>query len=109
MNVFCIVGQIERLPVLKETSTGLKTCEVELKVIRPFSNSEGEFENDYITTISREVWVELSETIGKVAEVGAGISVKGRIATRVIQKSEKTYRFYTFIAENVGFIQAFKK
>ena len=33
MNVFCIVGQIERLPVLKETSTGLKTCEVELKVI----------------------------------------------------------------------------
>ena len=32
MNVFCIVGQIERLPVLKETSTGLKTCEVELKV-----------------------------------------------------------------------------
>ena len=54
MNVFCIVGQIERLPVLKkETSTGLKTCEVELKVIRPFSNSEGEFENDYITV---EVW-----------------------------------------------------
>ena len=49
MNVFCIVGQIERLPVLKETSTGLKTCEVELKVVRPFSNSEGEFENDYIT------------------------------------------------------------
>lgn len=106
MNVFCIVGQIERLPVLKKTSTGLKTCEVELKVIRPFSNSEGEFENDYITV---EVWRGLAETICHVAEVGAWISVKGRIATRVIQKSEKTYRFYTFIAENVGFIQAFKK
>ena len=60
MNVFCIVGQIEKLPVLKETSTGLKTCEVELKVIRPFSNSEGEFENDYITV---EVWRGLAETI----------------------------------------------
>ena len=49
MNVFCIVGQIERLPVLKETSTGLKTCEVELKVIRPFPTVKGNLR----TTISR--------------------------------------------------------
>lgn len=106
MNVFCIVGKIEKLPVLKETSTGLKTCEVELKVIRPFSNSEGEFENDYITV---EVWRGLAETICHVAKVGAWISIKGRIASKVVQKPERTYRFYSFIAENVSFIQAFNK
>lgn len=101
MNLFCVVGQINALPYLKETSNGFKTCDLELKVVRNYADSNGEYENDYITV---EVWRGLAETICNVAKVGEWVSVKGRIASRKIAREDKTYCFYTFIAENVGFI-----
>lgn len=100
MNLFCLVGQIEELPVLKELSSKVKTCNLKLKVNRPFTNSDGIYETD---TINVEVWRGLAETLCAVARVGAWVAVKGRIASRVVTKDENTYCFYTFIAENVSF------
>lgn len=44
MNAFSIVGRITDMPVLKETSNGLKTCELPIRVQRNFPNSEGVYE-----------------------------------------------------------------
>lgn len=41
MNAFSIVGKITDMPILKETSNGLKTCELPIRVQRNFPNSEG--------------------------------------------------------------------
>ena len=46
MNAFSIVGKITDMPVLKETTNGLKTCELPISVQRNFPNSEGIYEND---------------------------------------------------------------
>lgn len=42
MNAFSIVGKITDMPMLKETSNGLKTCELPIRVQRNFPNSEGD-------------------------------------------------------------------
>lgn len=101
MNLFCLVGQIEELPVLKELNSKVKTCSLKLKVTRPFANSEGVYEVDHITI---EVWRGLAETICDVAKVDAWISVKGRIASRLVERESNTYCFYTFIAESLGYL-----
>ena len=46
MNAFSIVGKITDMPMLKETSNGLKTCELPIRVQRNFPNSEGVYESD---------------------------------------------------------------
>lgn len=44
MNAFSIVGKITEMPVLKETTNGLKTCELPVRVQRNFPNSDGVYE-----------------------------------------------------------------
>lgn len=102
MNSFNLVGRIEMLPVLKETSTGLKTCELRLNVLRNFANSEGIYESDEIVV---EVWRGLSETVCASCKEGDWIGVNGRIATRRYQKDDKVYLNYAFIAEKIDFFK----
>ncbi len=102
MNVFSIVGKIETLPILKETPKGTKTCEVLLQVERPFANSEGIYETDHIQI---EVWRGLAETLCSISKEDDLIAVKGRVASRMVQKDERTFYNYTFIAESVDFLQ----
>ena len=54
MNAFSIVGKITDMPILKETSNGLKTCELPIRVQRNFPNSEGVYESDdYDDTVKK--------------------------------------------------------
>ena len=102
MNVFCMAGTIEELPVLKETPNGIKTCTVLLRCERPFANSEGIYESDLIQI---EVWRGLAQTICSVSKVGNWIVVKGRISSRMLERDERTFYNYTFVAEHIEFIK----
>lgn len=101
MNVFCIVGKIQNLPGLKETINGTKTCTAILEVERPFANSDGVYEHDYIQI---EVWRGLAETLCNVCKEGDWITVKGRVASSTYEKNAHSYINYTFIAEKIGFL-----
>ena len=59
MNAFSIVGRITDMPVLKETSNGLKTCELPIRVQRNFPNSEGVYESDDVSLKYGEVLQKL--------------------------------------------------
>ena len=102
MNVFCIAGTIEELPVLKETNTGIKTCTVLLKCERPFANSDGIYESDYIQI---DVWRGLAQTLCSVSKVGNWIAVKGRVSSRSVERDDRTFYNYSFIAEHIEFIK----
>ena len=41
MNAFSIVGKITDMPVLKETTNGLKTCELPISVQRNLDSNQG--------------------------------------------------------------------
>lgn len=103
MNVFCIVGQIEQLPSLKETASGIKTCNVLVKIQRSFANPDGVYEYDHLQV---EVWRGLAETISNVGKVDDLIAVKGRIASRKVLKDERTFYNYAFVAEKIDFLSS---
>ena len=58
MNAFSIVGKITDMPILKETSNGLKTCELPIRVQRNFPNSEGVYETDFVDCV---LWTGIAE------------------------------------------------
>ena len=101
MNLFCLVGHVVALPELKETSSGTKVGHVKLKVQRPFANSEGVYESDYIQV---EIWRGLAETICTKVNVDDLLAIKGRISSHQVEKDGKTYFNYSFIAEKVDFL-----
>lgn len=106
MNVFCIVGQIEELPSLKETNAGVKNSTVLIKVQRPFANGEGEYEVDHIQI---EVWRGLAETLVNVVKIDDLVAVKGRIASRKVLKDERMFYNYAFVAEKIDFLSCFSR
>ena len=88
MNAFSIVGKITDMPILKETSNGLKTCELPIRVQRNFPNSEGVYESDDV-----------------VVEIGDYVGINGRIHSRKYQKDDRVYLNYGFVAEKVDFLR----
>ncbi|MBP3851163.1 MAG: single-stranded DNA-binding protein [Erysipelotrichaceae bacterium] len=102
MNLFCFVGQIEELPVLKETPNGIKTASILMKIDRPFANSEGIYEQDHIQV---EVWRGLAETVCDVCHAQDLIAVKGRVSSYQVERDGHVYRNYSFIAEKLDFLK----
>lgn len=100
MNAFSIVGKITEMPVLKETTNGLKTCELPVRVQRNFPNSDGVYENDDMVI---EVWRGLAETVSASCKIGDYVGINGRIHSRKYQKDEKVYLNYGFVAEKLIF------
>lgn len=102
MNAFSIVGKITDMPILKETSNGLKTCELPIRVQRNFPNSEGVYESDDVVV---EVWRGLAETVSASCKIGDYVGINGRIHSRKYQKDDRVYLNYGFVAEKVDFLR----
>ena len=102
MNAFSIVGKITDKPILKETTNGLKTCELPLRVQRNFPNSEGVYESDDVVV---EVWRGLAETVSASCKIGDFVVINGRIHSRKYQKDDREYLNYGFVAEKVDFLR----
>ena len=97
MNAFSIVGKITDMPMLKETSNGLK-----IRVQRNFPNSEGVYESDDVIV---EVWRGLAETVSASCKIGDYVGINGRIHSRKYQKDDRVYLNYGFVAEKVDFLR----
>lgn len=102
MNAFSIVGKITDMPMLKETSNGLKTCELPIRVQRNFPNSEGVYESDDVVV---EVWRGLAETVSASCKIEIMQGINGRIHSRKYQKDDRVYLNYGFVAEKVDFLR----
>ena len=102
MNAFSIVGKITDMPMLKETSIGLKTCGLPMRVQRNFPKSEGVYESDDVIV---EVWRGLAETVSASCKIGDYVGINGRIHSRKYQKDDRVYLNYGFVAEKVDFLR----
>ena len=105
MNAFSIVGKITEMPVLKETTNGLKTCELPVRVQRNFPNSDGVYENDDMVI---EVWRGLAETVSASCKIGdyvGPLNYKFTGDDDKYQKDEKVYLNYGFVAEKIDFLR----
>jgi len=47
-NHVVLIGRLTQKPVLKTFENGIKVCDITLAVMRPFKNTAGEYDTDFI-------------------------------------------------------------
>lgn len=102
MNLVAFVGQIVDLPKLRESSLGNKFATMVVRVPRPFTNSEGIYEQDELTFT---LWKGIAETASEVATIGDQVAIRGRLQSHTFEGNDGLqHRSYDIIAENVAFL-----
>ena len=97
LNSIILVGKIETLPEIKETSRGHKLATLGLLLDRPFKNMNGE---QNVT-----LWRGIAEMVCDLSAIGDIVGVKGRIqANSYTAKDGNTYHHLEIIAEKVSFL-----
>ncbi|MEF9961418.1 MAG: single-stranded DNA-binding protein [Erysipelotrichaceae bacterium] len=103
LNQIVIVGKVVDLPEIKKTVNGTKIGNVGILLNRPFKNSEGYYDTDYL---SITLWKGIAETVSEVCRVNDVLAIKGRIQTSDYTKDDIVYHNYDIIAEKVSFISS---
>src|SRR5690606_13969102 len=89
MNAVLLVGRLVRDPELRYTPQGVAVGSFILAVDRPFTNSQGEREADFIDVV---VWRKLAETIAQHLQKGRLVAVQGRLQIRSYEAKEGSRR-----------------
>lgn len=106
LNQSILVGRIVREPEMVETEKGTKVANVTLAVKRPFKNSEGEYNTDFISCV---LWKGIAESTAEYCKKGDLIGVRGRLQTRPFQKESNYNNSLEVVAERVTFLSSNKK
>lgn len=104
LNRVILIGRLTRDPELRYTPSGVAVAQFTLAVDRPFSNSRGEREADFIPIV---VWRQLAETCANYLRKGRLTAVEGRIQVRHYENNEGRRIYVTeVIADNVRFLES---
>lgn len=101
INNVVLTGKVVELPKMRETPTGIRYANVLLEVMRPFRNSNGNFDSD---RISVTLWKGIADTANDVCKIGDLLGIKGRIQSYSVEKETQTYYNYEIVAEHVSFL-----
>lgn len=108
-NSVILVGRVVEKPVRKQLESGLSVATLTLAVIRPFKNSEGEYDTDFIKC---SLWEGIADVGSQYCTKGSIIGVKGRLAVRqqdlTLEEGKKTFKMIEVIAERLAFIHTVK-
>ncbi|WP_433745281.1 single-stranded DNA-binding protein [Falsibacillus pallidus] len=102
INQVTIVGRLTRTPDLKYTTDGKPVLNVTVAVNRPYRNSNGEMDADFVLCT---LWNRTAENTAKYCDKGSVIGVTGRIQTRNYENSDGKKVYVTEImADSVKFL-----
>ena len=103
LNQIVLVGRTTRDMALKISTTGRPFGTVTVAVTRAFKNQEtNTYDTDFIDV---SVWGITAVNVAKYAGKGSAISIRGRVATRILDfPGEKTMKSIGIIAQQVSFI-----
>ena len=102
LNNTSLVGRLTRDPDLRYTGEGTAVCNFTLAVERPFKNSAGEREADFIRITC---WRKLAENVGEYMTKGRLVAIAGRIQTRNWEDDDGNSRVSVdVVANNVTFL-----
>lgn len=103
INRTVLVGRLTKDVELKQTQSGIAVARFTLAVNRPFSNSSGEKEADFIQVL---VWRKQAENAAKYLKKGHLAGVDGRIQTGSYEGSDGKRVFTTeVVADSVQFLE----
>lgn len=100
-NNVILIGRLTEKPTVKSYEDGLKVCNVTLAVLRPFKNSSGEFDTDFIPV---SLWYANAQNAQEYCEKGEMVCIKGRLAQKVQQINNVNYHSIEVIGEKLIFL-----
>lgn len=102
MNKVVLIGRITKDLELRQTATGIASCNFSLAVSKNFKNKDGVVEADFINIVT---WRRTAELVAKYCSKGSQIAVEGRIQTRSYDAQDGTKRYVTeVVADSVEFV-----
>lgn len=102
MNRVCLVGRLTKDPELKYSQNGTAICNFTLAVDRPYKNSQGEKETDFLSCI---VFGRIGENCAEYLGKGKRVAIDGRVQTRNYENKDGKKVYVTeIIADNVQFL-----
>lgn len=102
LNKVILIGRLTRDPELRYTANGVAVATFTLAVDRPFQNSQGQREADFIRIV---VWQKLAEICANNLGKGRLVAVEGRLQVRSYDTPDGQKRQVSeVVAENVRFL-----
>lgn len=102
INRVVLVGRLTRDPELRYTPSGVAVATFSLAVNRPYSNSQGDREADFINIVA---WRQLAELCANYLKKGSQAGLEGRLQTRSYDNKEGKRVYVTeVVADNVQFL-----
>lgn len=101
MNQVTLIGRLTADPVLNTTSGGTNVCKFTLAVDRPYKDSKGEKQADYLNVV---VWRELGNNCAKYLTKGRQCALRGSVQTRSFIKDDEKRYITEIVAEQVEFL-----
>ncbi len=107
MNQVVLVGRLCQDPEVVSTEKENQRSVITLAVNRPFKNSDGIYETDFIRCI---LWNNIALNTFEYCHTGDVIGIKGRLQTRNYEDENKNKKFIMeVIAEKVTFLSSNNK
>lgn len=106
INSVNLTGRLTKDPELRYTPNGVPVANITLAVNRPFKNSDGEQEADFIMIVA---WRTVAEIMANHLKKGSLIGVTGRIQSRVFEGQDGKNVYVTeVLAEQFSFLEGKK-
>lgn len=106
LNQVVLVGRLVRDPNLHKTESNKTLSYITLAIPRSFKNSDGEYETDFIDCV---LWEAVAKSTVEFCKKGDIIGVKGRLASRTVEKEDEKKYLTEVVAEKVTFLSNSKK
>ncbi len=106
LNQSILVGRIVQEPEVRETENGTKVTNITLAVQRPFKNTNGEYNTDFISCV---LWRGIAESTAEYCKKGDLIGIRGRIQTRIYDEENTPQNTVEVVAERVTFLSSKKE
>ena len=105
LNQVVLVGRLTSDPELYQTETGKKVARMILAVPRPYKNSEGQYDTDYI---SCKLWQVIAKNTTEYCKKGDLVGIRGRIETYNYETEEGKKFLTEVIADKITFLSSKK-
>lgn len=103
INRVILVGRLTKDPEYRQTPNGVSVATFTLAVNKPFTNSQGEREADFINVV---VFRRQAENVNNYLSKGSLAGVDGRIQSRSYENKEGQRVFVTeVVADSVQFLE----
>lgn len=104
INRVILVGRLTKDPEYRQTPNGVSVATFALAVNRPFTNSQGEREADFINVV---VFRRQADNVNNYLSKGSLAGVDGRVQSRNYENNEGRRVFVTeVVADNVQFMDS---